>query len=85
MERVYSRLNHVGRRVEIRFSDFEVDDALTLLFERSGPVQDFKRRFGAKPRHPAGKTQFELCWSWHGGGWHYSPLRPESARSGLSW
>ena len=46
--------------------------SLALFFQRAGAVQDFKGGFGAKPRHPAGKTQFELSSGWHSGGWHYS-------------
>ena len=57
---VNASVDNIGGRVEIGLADFEVDDVLPLFLERASAVQDFKCGFGAKPRHPAGKTQFML-------------------------
>ncbi len=72
MKRVDRSLDDIRGRIEVGFADLQVNDLFALLFERAGAVQDFKCRFGAKPRHPAGKTQFVLSLGWHGSGWHYS-------------
>ena len=65
---VDASLDDVGRGIEVGFANFEMNDFFALFLELAGAVQDFKGGFGAKPRHPAGKTQFELSCGWHGGG-----------------
>ena len=35
---------------------------LALALQGAGPVQDFKSRLGAEPRHAAGKLQFVVRW-----------------------
>ena len=57
----------VGGRVEVGLTDFEVHDLFALRFEGSRAAQDFKGGFGSQPRHPVGKTQFELGGVFHGG------------------
>ncbi len=47
-------VNHVRRRVEIRFADLEMNDAFALTLEGAGFVQNFERSLGTQPRHAAG-------------------------------
>src|SRR5271170_3153177 len=84
MERLDSRLNDVGRCVEVRLTDFEVNDFFALFFESASAVQDFKGGFSAEPRHPAGKTQFELSCGRHSGGWNYSALAGRLERASFN-
>src|SRR6266478_9788766 len=64
---VDTSLDDIGGRVEVGFTDFEVNNLFALFLELAGAVQDFKSSFGAKPRHPAGKTQFVQSSGWHSG------------------
>src|SRR5882724_11682067 len=52
VERPLRRLADVGRRVEVRLSDLEVDDLLALPLEGLRARQDLEGRFRAEPRHP---------------------------------
>ena len=54
-ERVDGRFHHVGRRVKIRLSDLQMDDAPALALQRPCLAQDFKGGLGAQPRHAPGR------------------------------
>ena len=51
------RVDDVGRRIEIRLPDLEMDDVAALRFQRSRLHQDFESRLRAETRHAPGKTQ----------------------------
>ena len=51
IERVLAGLDDVGGRREIGLTDFEVNDALALGFQRAGADQDLKRLFHADSGH----------------------------------
>src|ERR1700687_3990337 len=67
VERVDTGLDDIGGSVEVGLANFEVNDFFALFFEHAGAVQDFKSGFRSEPRHPAGKTRFELGCGGHGG------------------
>src|SRR5439155_3008669 len=53
-------VNDVGRSIEIRLADFEMDDVLALPLQRTRPVQNFEGGLRAQPRHAFRQTKFEL-------------------------
>src|SRR4029077_7163945 len=62
-----SGLNHIGRRVEVRLANFQMDDFLTLTFQGACLIQDFKGGFSAEPGHALSQSKFMLC------GWIHGP------------
>ncbi len=46
-------VDHVCGRVEIRFADFQMNDALALALEGTRFVQNFEGGLGAQARHAA--------------------------------
>ena len=51
-QRPRARLDDVGRRLEVRLTDTEVDDVVPRARKRLGPSQDLERGLGAEHRHP---------------------------------
>lgn len=49
----HARLDDILRRVEIRFTDLQVNDIAALGLQRPRLRQDRERRLGAQTRHPA--------------------------------
>jgi len=43
--------DHVGRGLEIGFTDFEVDDVASLGFQRPGPSQNLEGSLGSQSIH----------------------------------
>jgi hypothetical protein len=59
-QRIDAGFNHVLGRVEIRFADFEMDDAFALALEGAGLVQDLKGSLSTEARHATSQLQFVL-------------------------
>jgi hypothetical protein len=58
MQRVTRRVDDVGRRVEIRFPDFEMDDVAPLSLERPRLNQNFESGLGSETRHALCEAEF---------------------------
>ncbi len=54
----HRRVDNVGRRIEIGFANFEMDDVASLCLQRSRLHQYFERRLGAETRHALGEAKF---------------------------
>ena len=60
VQRVGRGADNIARRVEIRFTDLEVNNIAPLRLQRARFYQYFKRCLSAQPRHPPGETKFAL-------------------------
>src|SRR4029077_13572022 len=58
VQRVTGRVDDVGRRIEIRFPDFEMDDVAPLSLQRPRLDQNFESGLGAETRHTLRETEF---------------------------
>ena len=58
VEGVASGIDDVGRSIEIRFSDLEMNDVPALCFQRPRLHQNLKRGLGAEARHTLCKAEF---------------------------
>src|SRR5688572_24827748 len=58
VERIRRRPDDVGRRIEIRLADFEMNDVASFRFERPRFHQDFERGLRPETRHSPGQTKF---------------------------
>ena len=58
MQGVTSRVDDVGRRIEIRFSNLEMDDVAPFFFQRPRLHQNFKSGLGAQTGHTLGEPEF---------------------------
>src|SRR5579864_4288255 len=67
VKRVNGGIHDVRRSIEIRLSDFEMDDFLALPLQRARPVQHFERSLGAQSRHALSQPQLELDGPGHRG------------------
>src|SRR5439155_7794150 len=61
VQRVTSCVDDIAGRIEIRFSDLEMDDVAALCLERSCFNQYFEGGFSAETRHALGEAEFALC------------------------
>ena len=52
------RVDDVGRCIEIRFSNLEMNNVVTLCLQRSRLDQDFESGLGAETRHTLRETKF---------------------------
>src|SRR5215831_6789720 len=57
----HAGLNHVGRRIEIRLTDLQMNDVSALGLKRSCPQQDFERSLRPQTGHAFGQTQLSWC------------------------
>jgi hypothetical protein len=57
VQRVGGGVNNVGRRIEVRFANLEVDNIAALGFEGTRFHQDFERSLGAEPGHTGSETE----------------------------
>ncbi len=57
VEGLLGRLAHVGRRIEVRLADLEVDDRSALGLERPGAGADLEGALGADGAHAGGRAQ----------------------------
>src|SRR5688572_8782023 len=55
IERSFTGLNNMWRRIEIWLADLEVNHTLTLRFQRASLHQHFKRSFDQDAVHPRSK------------------------------
>ena len=67
MKRLTGSLNDIRRRVEIRLSNFQMDDIFPLFFKRLGAYQNLESGLGSQARHPLGESQIMTYFlhSWH--------------------
>src|SRR5271156_3661246 len=61
LEPVDCGLDDRGWCIEIRFTDFQVNDASPLAFEIIGARQSFECRFTVNAMHPFGNLESTLC------------------------
>src|SRR5262249_61193742 len=61
VQRVDCGFHHIGRRIEIRLSNFEMHNASPLPLKGACFVQDLESSFRPQSRHPTGKLQLVLC------------------------
>ena len=58
MNGVNPGVNYIGRRIEIRLADFQMDNAPALGLKRARFGQGFKCGFSSQAGHTLGQPQF---------------------------
>ena len=61
VQRVTSRIDDVGRRIEIGLADLEMDDVAALFFKCARFHQYFECGLSPETRHALGEAEFALC------------------------
>src|ERR1700681_219634 len=62
-----SGLDYVGRRVEVRFANFQMNYFLALTLQGTRLVENFKGGLGAETRHALSQSKLVLCGFSHRG------------------
>ena len=58
MQRITARVDDVGRRIEIRFPDLEMNNVAPLSLQRPRLNQNFESGLGSETRHTLGEAEF---------------------------
>ena len=58
VQRVGRRLDDVARRIEIRLTNFEMNNVASLCLQRARLHQNFKRSLGPETHHAPGEAKF---------------------------
>ena len=56
VQSINGRFHHIGRGIEIRLADLQMNDASALALQSLRLAQNLKRGFGAQPGHPVRET-----------------------------